>query len=89
VDWVTIRELRRRGGQVIDRVEDGETIVIIRDGDPMAELRPLRPFGLTAASLLERWRRVPFVDPERLRSDIDTVIDQRWSAVRCARRAHR
>jgi prevent-host-death family protein len=77
MDTVTIRDLRNRGGDVIDRVAAGNPVTVTRDGRPVAELRPLRSSGLTAAALLERWRRVPVVDPGRLRRDIDAVIDQR------------
>jgi prevent-host-death family protein len=73
---VTIRDLRNRGGDVIDRVEAGEEITVTRDGRPVAELRPARSKGVAAAILLERWRRVPHVDAAGLRRDIDAVIDQ-------------
>ena len=72
---VTIRELRNHGGDVIDRVLQGEQIVITRAGKPVAELRPLPPARLSTAALLERWRRLPDVDPDRLRADLDRVID--------------
>ncbi len=77
MDTVTIRELRNRGGDVIDRVAAGNPVTVTRDGRPVAELRPLRQGGLTAAALLERWRHVPVVDPDQLQRDIDSVIDQR------------
>lgn len=77
MDTVSIRDLRNHGGDVIDRVAAGNPVTVTRDGRPVAELRPLRTSGLTAVVLLERWRRVPIVDPERLRRDIDAVIDQR------------
>jgi prevent-host-death family protein len=73
---VTIRELRNRGGDVIDRVAAGEHMVVTRDGHPVAELRPLRRRGLTSAALLERWHRLPDVDPVALRRDIDEILDQ-------------
>jgi antitoxin (DNA-binding transcriptional repressor) of toxin-antitoxin stability system len=73
---VTIRELRNQGGEVVDRAAAGEQITITRDGRPVAELRALRP-PLTAAALLERWRRLPPVDPVAFRKDIDEVLD--WS----------
>lgn len=38
---VTVRDLRNHGGQVLERVERGETMVVTRDGRPVAELRPL------------------------------------------------
>ncbi|MGH2444680.1 MAG: type II toxin-antitoxin system Phd/YefM family antitoxin [Candidatus Limnocylindria bacterium] len=72
---VTIRELRNRGGHVIDRVVAGERLVVTRAGRPVAELRPLGPHRLSAATILERWRGVPRVDLARLRSDLDAVIE--------------
>lgn len=76
VDTVTIRDLRNHGGEVVDRVAAGEHLTVTRDGRPIAELRPLRPRGMTAAALLERWRRLPALDGARFRSDIDRAIDQ-------------
>jgi prevent-host-death family protein len=71
---VTIRELRNQGGEVVDRAAQGEQITITRSGRPVAELRPLRP-AVTADSLLERWRRLPEVDPVALRADVDEFLD--------------
>jgi prevent-host-death family protein len=76
MDTVTIRELRNHGGEVVDRVEAGEWLTVTRDGRPVAELRPVRPRGLPAAVLLERWRHLPAVGAEALRRDMDAVIDQ-------------
>ena len=75
MDTVTIRELRNHGGDVVDRVEAGERVTVTRDGRPVAELRPLRSRGVSASVLLERWQRLPTVDPAGLRRDIDSVID--------------
>lgn len=71
---VSIRDLRNRGGDVVDRAARGEAITITRAGRPVAELRALRP-ALSAEALLERWRRLPVVDPETLRRDIDNLLD--------------
>ena len=76
MDSVTIRDLRNRGGDVVGRVEAGEHITVTRDGRPVAELRPLRARGVSAAALLDRWRRLPAVDPDALRRDIDASVDQ-------------
>jgi len=76
MESVTIRELRNRGGDVVDRVEAGESVTVTRDGRPVAELRPVRSRGVPAAVLLERWRRLPAVDADALRRDIDAAIDQ-------------
>ncbi len=73
---VTIRELRNKGGEVIDRVIAGEVLTVTRDGNPVARLLPLSRRPLSAEALLERWRNVPPVDPDALRRDIDEIIDQ-------------
>ena len=75
METVTIRDLRNRGGEVVDRVEAGMPVTVTRDGRPVAELRPLRPRGLRAAALAERWQRLPPLDPGALRRDIDALID--------------
>ncbi len=74
---VTIRELRNRGGDVVDRVAAGERLTVTRDGRPVAELRPYPGTPLTAAVLLRRWRRLPNVDAGLLRGEVDAVIDPR------------
>ncbi|MCY3647753.1 MAG: type II toxin-antitoxin system prevent-host-death family antitoxin [Chloroflexi bacterium] len=76
MDTVTIRELRNRGRAVIDRVEAGESLIVSRDGRPVAELRPLPRKPLDAATLLERWRHLPPADPDAWRRDVDSVVDQ-------------
>lgn len=75
METVTIRDLRNRGGEVVERVAAGDAVTVTRDGHPVAELRPIRPRGLSAAALLRRWSQVPTVDRESLRRDIDAVID--------------
>ena len=72
---VTIRDLRNRGGQVVDRVSRGERITITRDGRPVAELRPFLQARLTADVLLARWRHLPVLDPNAWRNDIDELLD--------------
>jgi prevent-host-death family protein len=62
MDSVTVRDLRNKGGEVLDRVERGERLVVTRDGRAVAEL-------------IERRKRLPRVDPDALRADVDAVID--------------
>lgn len=72
---VTIRDLRNRGGEVVDRVLAGEALTITRSGKAVAELRPVRQPTLDAATLLARWRHLPSIDPAAVRQDVDVVID--------------
>ena len=62
-------------GEVLRRVERGERIVVTRDGEPVAELRSLPRRGVSAAQLIRRRAHLPQVDPDVLRSDIDSVLD--------------
>lgn len=73
---VSIRDLRNKGGEIVDRAEGGEEITITRNGVPVAELRPLRPQALTAEELIRRRQHLADIDPDRLRRDIDEAIDQ-------------
>jgi prevent-host-death family protein len=72
---VTIRELRNTGGEVVERVIAGEVLTVTRDGLPVALLSPLPKRPITAEVLLERWRRLPPMDPNSLRHDLDQVFD--------------
>ncbi|CCG03142.1 type II toxin-antitoxin system Phd/YefM family antitoxin [Blastococcus saxobsidens] len=73
------RELRNENAKVIDAVAAGETFVITRNGEPVAELRPARAgrrvfisrdevAALAATSVR--------IDRHRFRADLDQVIDQ-------------
>lgn len=72
---ITVRELRNHGGDVLERVARGEALTVTRDGQAIAELRPLARRPIPAAVLVQRWRRLPAIDPARLRADIDAVLD--------------
>ena len=72
---ISIRDLRNHGGEVIDRVALGEELTITRDGKPVAQLRPLEKPPVTVGVLLRRWARLPRMDPEALRRDVDAVLD--------------
>jgi len=55
---VTIDEIQREPLKYLRQVEAGETLVILRSNQPIAELRPivrtkqLRPFGLCAGEFI-------------------------------------
>ncbi len=71
-----MRDLRNHGGEVMERVERGETLTVTRAGVPVGELRPLPRQRLRASTLLDRWRHVPVVDPGSFRADLDTVLNR-------------
>jgi antitoxin (DNA-binding transcriptional repressor) of toxin-antitoxin stability system len=74
---VTIRELRNRGGAVIDRLGPGEAVTVTRDGEPVAELRRLGQRPLTSRELIERHKHLPPMSYDALRADIDAIVDPR------------
>lgn len=74
-ELVTVRELRNNGAEVLGRVERGERIVVTRDGAPVAELSPYSHRSLSPCELIRRRRNLPHLDADRLRSDIDSVLD--------------
>ena len=52
---INLQDLEQDSAALLDRVEAGEHLVVLRDGRPVAELRPVvphrtepRPFGLCA-----------------------------------------
>jgi antitoxin (DNA-binding transcriptional repressor) of toxin-antitoxin stability system len=54
---ITPQDLAENSGALLDRVEAGEQLVVVRGGRPVAELRPVtparqtrRPFGLVAGA---------------------------------------
>jgi prevent-host-death family protein len=75
---IAVRELRNNGSQVLARVQAGETLTITSAGKPVAELRPLstppRP-RLTAQELISRRRGIGRVDPDRMKAEIDAMLD--------------
>ena len=58
MESVTVRDLRNRGGEVLDRVERGERVIVTRDGRAVARsvaesgarTPPMRPTGVRSGS---------------------------------------
>lgn len=73
------RELRIDNARVMDAVTAGETFVVTRNGEPVAELRPLRPGRRTFISrdeLAVLARTNVRIDRDRFRTDLDDAVDQ-------------
>lgn len=75
-----MRELRNYGGQILNRVESGESMTITRDGTPVAVISPLRQPRLSATALLDNWKNVPLINADSLRRDLDQVLDMSLDA---------
>ncbi len=73
------RELRNDNAKVIEAVTAGETFIVTRNGEPVAELRPIRAGRRTfisrddlAAMAVAGVR----IDHRQFRADLDRSIDQ-------------
>lgn len=75
MDTVSIRDLRNRGGDIVDRARMGEQLTITSSGRPVATLGPLPRPPVSLAVLVERRASLPPVDPRALRADLDRLID--------------
>lgn len=76
---VAQRELRNDNAKVIDAVAAGETFVVTRHGEPVAELRPLRPVRptfITRDDVAALAAAAVRIDPRQFRADLDRLIDQ-------------
>ena len=71
------RELRNENARVMDAVAAGEPFVVTRNGEPVAELRPLRAGRRTfisRAEVAEMAAANVRIDRDQFRTDLDAVI---------------
>jgi prevent-host-death family protein len=74
------RELRNDNAKVIEAVTAGETFVVTRSGEPVAELRPIRAGRRSFVSRAEVAALAVAkvrIDRHQFRADLDRVADQR------------
>lgn len=73
------RELRNQNAKVMDAVVAGEAFVITRNGEPVAELRPMsreRRTFVPREEIAALGARGVRIDRAKFRADIDRVVDQ-------------
>lgn len=74
---ITQRELRNESGEIMRKLDEGETFVVTRNGVPVGELAPLRRHRFVAAeAAVAMFRAAPEVDYSRFRADLDAAADQ-------------
>ena len=81
VRTIAQRELRNENAKVMDAVTAGETFVVTRNGEPAAELRPLRAgrrIFVSRAEVAALAAANVRIDRDQFRTDLDAVIDQSW-----------
>ena len=79
VRTIAQRELRNENAKVMDAVAAGETFVVTRNGEPIAELRPVHSARKTFISRDDLARISGAgvrIDPDQFRRDLDDAIDQ-------------
>ena len=79
VRTIAQRDLRNDNAKVMDAVSAGETFVVTRNGEPVAELRPIRVARrtfITRAEVATLASAAVRIDHRQFRADLDRLIDQ-------------
>ncbi|WP_312678484.1 type II toxin-antitoxin system Phd/YefM family antitoxin [Microbacterium sp.] len=72
---ISVGELRQNPTAVLNHVEDGATVVVLRHNRPIADLVPHRPaYGVSGAEVMARLRRFD-LDPH-LMADLAAARDE-------------
>jgi prevent-host-death family protein len=73
---ITQRELRNDSASVLREVQAGQTLIVTRNGAPVAELRPIQPHRFVPrAAIAAAVANAPRIDFGRFRADLDAVIN--------------
>ena len=74
---ITQRELRNDSGEIMRRLDQGESFVVTRNGTPVGELTPMRRHRFVSTDAVSAmFRNAPAVDAKRLRADLDDIATQ-------------
>lgn len=74
---ITQRELRNNSGEIMRRLDAGETFIVTRNGVPVGELGPRQRHRFVAAdAVVALFRSAPATSYERFRADLDAVAGQ-------------
>ena len=72
---VSVRNLSRNGGEILDAVIRGESMTVTRHGRAIAELRPLRGPGVRIETLQKAFKHSPHVSHDELRTDLAEFLN--------------
>jgi antitoxin (DNA-binding transcriptional repressor) of toxin-antitoxin stability system len=74
---ITQRELRNSSGEIMRALDRGESFLVTRNGAEVGELHPVRRRRFIAAdAAFAAFSGAPRVDGDRLREDIDVMLDE-------------
>ena len=73
---ITQRELRNESAAILRDVQAGQSIIVTRNGTPVAELRPVsaRRF-VSRAAITEAVQTMLRIDAVRFRADLEAGVD--------------
>lgn len=75
MDVIPVRDLRNRSADMLARVSKGESLLVTRDGEPVAAVHPVPRQALGGQQLIDRRAHLPHVDVGALRADLDELLD--------------
>jgi antitoxin (DNA-binding transcriptional repressor) of toxin-antitoxin stability system len=74
---ISQRQLRNESGEIMRELDRGESFVVTRNGVPVGELRPIRRRRFVPKDVaLAVFSGASRIDSDRLRSDVDVILDQ-------------
>ena len=74
---ITQRELRNDSGEIMRRLDHGETFIVTRNGTPVGELTPMRRHRFVPTdSVVAMFRNAPAIDGDKFRADLDVIAKQ-------------
>ena len=73
---ISQRELRNQSAAILRDVQAGQSMIVTRNGTPVAELRPVsRRRFVPRAVLAQAARSAPRIDATRFRADLDALVE--------------
>ena len=73
---VNQRDLRNFSAKVLREVQAGQIINVTRNGEPVAELRPVQPRHFASRGAIAEAARAAQIDAKRFRDDVDATVNQ-------------
>jgi antitoxin (DNA-binding transcriptional repressor) of toxin-antitoxin stability system len=74
---ITQGELRNNSGEIMRKLDEGEALIVTRNGVPVGDLAPLRRHSfITAEAAVALFGAAPPIDAEQFRTALDSVVSQ-------------
>ena len=74
---ITQRELRNESAAILREVQAGQSMIVTRNGTPVAELKPVSPRRFVPrGTIVQAAATAPSIDAARFRRDVDALVDQ-------------